>query len=89
MENGIQSPQPVTQTPIQTSTNWSRIILFTVLGLIVATGSVFIGIQIGKNQVINTNPIITQLTISPTYPPVDTNIDTKNQVEFRGWFSII
>jgi len=95
MENEIQpnippvQPLPQIPTPIVSSVSLSRILLFIVLELIVISGSVFAGIQIGKKQVINTNPITIQPTISPTYSPVDTNIDTKNQVGLRGMFTII
>lgn len=97
MENKIQpnippvqlAPQSLASVPTPPSTNWSKILIFIVLVLIVVSGSIFIGIQIGKNQVRNTNPITVLPTISPTYLPVITNIDTDNQVKFTGWFSII
>lgn len=76
MENEVQH---IVSVPTPSSNNWSKILLFIVLELIVISGSIFVGIQIGKNQVINTNPI----TLQPT------NIDTENQVKFTGWFSII
>lgn len=72
MENEIQpdvSPvQPLPQTPsvIPPSTNWSKILLFTILGLIIVAGSLFAGVQIGKNQTPNQQPIAVQPTASPT-----------------------
>lgn len=73
MENEIQQnippvqPLPQTSNPIPTqpSTNWSKILLFTVLGLVVVAGSVFASIQIGKTQTSNQQPIATQPTVSP------------------------
>jgi len=57
MENEVQTnippiqPLPHTSTSDLTppSTNWSKVLIFTVLGLIIIAGSIFIGIQIGKN----------------------------------------
>jgi hypothetical protein len=74
MENEIQQnnppiqPLPQTPTPIPTQlpTNWSKILLFTVLGLIIVAGSVFTGIQIGKNQIPSQQPIVTQPIITST-----------------------
>lgn len=73
MENEIQPSIPSTPliTPTPTvvrvqSTNWSKIILFTLLGLIIILGSVFIGIQIGKNQ----TPTPKTITLKPTSVPV-------------------
>jgi hypothetical protein len=74
VENEIQpniSPvQSLPQTSVSvsspTSTHWSKILLFTILGLVVITSSVFIGIQIGKNQTSNQQPIVVQPATSPT-----------------------
>jgi len=67
MENENQpNISPVQPLP-QTSTSISRsiILLFTVLGLIVIAGSVFVGIQVGKNQTPKQQPIVVQPTITP------------------------
>ncbi|MDP3998337.1 MAG: hypothetical protein Q8P89_01835 [bacterium] len=69
MENEIQpntppvQPQLQSSTPIIPSTNWSKILLFMVLGLVIVSGSLFVGIQIGKNQKPNQQPIAAQPTI--------------------------
>lgn len=72
MENEIQQNippvQPLPQTPsiVPSSTNWLKILLFVVLGLAVVAGSVFIGIQIGKNQTSSQQQITVQPTVLPT-----------------------
>ena len=83
MENEIQPNvppvQPSPQTPIliptQPSTNWSKILLFVVLGLVTVAGLVFIGIQIGKNQTFNQQPI----TVQPTTIPTQASVNPTNQ----------
>lgn len=54
-QRDVQQVQPTPQTsaPVLTPTsiNWSKNILLIVLGLAVVAASVFVGIQIGKNQV--------------------------------------
>lgn len=82
MENNTQpitppvQPSPHTQTPIPTapSTNWSKILVFIVLGLIIIAGSIFVGIQIGKNQTPNQQPIAVQPTASPTQTVVNPTV---------------
>lgn len=61
-------PQTPTLVPVPTSTptNLTKIILLSVLGLIVVAGAGLTGIQIGKNQTTNQQPVIVQPTISPT-----------------------
>lgn len=70
MDNQIQPNipplQPQTQILVPPSTNWLKILLLAILGLIVVAGSVFVGIQIGKNQTPNQQPIVVQPTIIPT-----------------------
>lgn len=58
--------QPMPQAPVTPSTNWLKILLLILSGLIVAAGSVFAGIQIGKNQITNQQSITEQPTIFPT-----------------------
>lgn len=83
MENEVQPSippvQPIPQTPpiVPSSTNWSKTLLFTVLGLIIVVGSIFIGIQIGKNQTPSQQPIVTQPTTSPTQIFVDSTSNWK------------
>lgn len=60
MKSEIQ-PSPA----VSTSTNWLKIFTFIVLGLLVVTGSIFIGIQIGKTQI--SSPKIS--TVLPTTLP--------------------
>lgn len=64
-------PQPQTQTPTTSPTNWSKTLFFIIFGLIVVAGSVFAGIQIGKNQITKQQPITEQPTISPTQTVVN------------------
>lgn len=70
MDNEIQQNippiQPLPQVPVTPSANYSKLLLFTMLGLIVVTGAVFAGIQIGKNQKTRQQPITEQPTILPT-----------------------
>lgn len=69
----ILTVQPQNPVLTQTSpTKWLRIMLFAVLGLIVVTGSVFFGIQIGKNQAPAQQPIVTLPAASPTELPIQT-----------------
>ncbi|MBU1104379.1 hypothetical protein KJ664_00570 [Patescibacteria group bacterium] len=87
MENEIQPntppiqplPQSSTPIPTQKTTKWSKILLFTVLGLGAIAGSIFFGIQIGKNQTPNQQPIVVQPTASPTQAIVNpTALPTEN-----------
>lgn len=61
----IPTVQPLPQTPITSSTNWSRILRLIISGLIVVVLSIFIGIQIGKNQITNSPSTIKKLTTTP------------------------
>lgn len=45
-----------------TKSNWFKILLFIVLGLLIVSGSIFVGTQIGRNQVSNPQPNRTQPT---------------------------
>ena len=85
-------PLPQTPTPITPSTNWPKIILFILLELFVIAGSVFVGIQIGKNQTTNQQLITEQPTNNPTQtvasptalPTVPSSTDTTQGVKFTG-----
>lgn len=78
MENDIKenipADQPLPQTTplVPPSTNWLKLLLFTILGLIVIVGSVFVGIQIGKNQA----PLQQPITIQPSIVPSQTDQTT-------------
>lgn len=62
----IPPVQPLPQTPITPSINWSKIILFIFFGLIVVAGAVFAGIQIGNKKTPNQQSITKQPKIIPT-----------------------
>lgn len=89
------SPQSPVSVPTQPSTNWSKILLITVLGLIIIAGSVFVGIQIGKSQTPSQQPIATQSTISPTQattiptalPTTDSTLNWKTYSNSKYSFS--
>ena len=83
MENEIQQNIPPVQPTDQTSsiiptpTNWSKILLFTVLGFVIVAGSVFVGIQIGQNQTSSQQSIVAQPTITTSKVVVNpTNLPT-------------
>src|SRR3990172_4684554 len=59
MENEIQPNVP-------SHTNWKKVLLFILLGLVVIAGSVFVVIRIGKSQTTNQQPTTEQLTNIPT-----------------------
>jgi len=58
--------QPQKQTSNLPSTNWVKVLLLIIIGLIAIAASVFVGIQIGKKQITNQQPIIKQPTLFPT-----------------------
>ena len=80
MENEVQpnipsvQPLPQTPAPVPQPTNWLRIFLFILLGLIIIAGSIFVGIQIGRNQITNQQPITTQPTITPSQAVVNPTV---------------
>lgn len=85
MENEVQptippvQPLPQTPVPVPPSTNWSKTLLFTALGLVIVAGSVFFGIQIGKSQISNQQPVTVQPTITPSQTLVNpTALPTTN-----------
>lgn len=91
MENEIQQnnspvqplPQTSTSIPTSPSANWSKILIATVLGLVVVAGSVFVGIQIGKNQTPSQQSTTVQPTATPTtaqtkVPSAEPIAKTKN-----------
>lgn len=82
-----------TQTPTLPSTNWAKVLLFVVFGLTVIAGSVFVGIQIGKNQTIKQQQPITEqptnnltqiVTESPASPTMPSPTNTTQSVKFTG-----
>lgn len=60
MENQLQIPSPVLP-----KTNLSKIILLSILEFIIVGGSVFVGFQIGKNQILPYAPPSPIVTPSP------------------------
>lgn len=102
MENEIQPnippTQPLPQIPspilISSPTNWSKILLFTVLGLIIVVVSVVAGIKIGKNQTLRQQPITvqptassTQIATNPTVQPT-TNPTNEPTIDWKTYKSI-
>lgn len=83
MENVIQQNippfQPTPVTPVPSSTNWSRIIIFVLIGLVLIVGSVFVGIQIGKSQITKQPPIVEQPTIFPTQAVINPTTILTNE----------
>lgn len=77
MENEIQpsvppvQPMPQAPTSVPSHTNWLKILLFVLLGIIIIAGSIFVGIQIGKNQTIDQQPVVKQ----PTIPLIQTKVN--------------
>ena len=70
MENEIQPNVP-------SHTNWQKVLLFILLGLVVIAGSVFVVIRIGKSQTTNQQPTTEQLTNIPTQGVKFTGIITE------------
>jgi hypothetical protein len=98
MENEVQSNvlpvQPLPQTPLVTppSTNLPKLLLVALLALVVATGLLFVGIQIGKNQTQNQQPIVaqpmaapTETAISPTVQPTASPTISLIGTESNNW----
>src|SRR3989344_7491442 len=86
--------QPLSQAPapFPPTFNWSKILLIILFGLVIVAGSVFAGIQIGKNQTPNQQPITGQPTNTPTqtavtvtaFPTVPSSANTTQGVKFTG-----
>jgi len=79
MENEVSSTFTPNLPP--SPTNWLKVLLFTMLGLVVLAGSMFVGIQIGKNQAPDQQPVVvnptvssTQVDASPTIAPTSSPI---------------
>lgn len=88
MESPIQPNTPpvtpLSQVSVLPSKNWLKILLFILSGLIIVAGLVFVGIQIGKNQVPNQQSIVVQSTVNPT-PSL--NADWKTYISNTYGFS--
>lgn len=76
MEKEVQSP-PKIPTPTSSPTNWSRILLFTLLGLIIVAGFVYASIQIGKKQNTNLQSTTLQVAVTPTIIKEPTTLITS------------
>jgi hypothetical protein len=65
---------PLLQTPVPAAppTNWPKIILFILLGIIVLAGAVYAGMQIAKNQ---TTKTLETSTTEPVTTPTPTKIN--------------
>lgn len=70
MENQTQPNippfQPQTQTPTLPPTNWVKVLIFVIFGLAAIAGSTFIGVQIGKKQIVKQQTTTEQSNIIPT-----------------------
>jgi len=65
---------PLSQVPVSLTTNWKKIFLFILLGMVVITVSVFIGIQIGRNQITDQSTTsLTETAANPTALPSASN----------------
>lgn len=101
MENETQQNYPPVQSPPQTppfvpsSTNWSKILLFVILGLVIVAGSIFIGIQIGINQKTDSLSISKQSSTTslplpsntPSEKPVVSNVPTSENTNCIATFT--
>ncbi|MCJ7826251.1 hypothetical protein MUP56_01380 [Patescibacteria group bacterium] len=106
MENQIQPNTPPVQSipqtpaPVSPSINWSKILFFILLGVFVVIGSVFFGIQIGKNKISNSQSLTeqpmtiftspsTQLSPStnPTSFPMETEIPAKKYTDLSQFMT--
>ena len=76
MENEIQSTQEVTP-PVLSPTKSKKTLLLVLLGLILVTISVYVGIQIGKRQVPNKQNVTVQPTTEPTQPKIGKHIKAQ------------
>lgn len=68
----VNTPPETNQTPMASSKESVKIITFIILALVLIGVSIFIGIQIGKGQLLNNNTPIT-ITTSPVPTPNVTN----------------
>lgn len=75
-------------SPVQTQTNWSKVILFIILGLIAVTGIAYAGFYTGQKQISNKKPVNMQETeasdlVVTTTPAAKTNL-TDNWKTYRN-----
>jgi len=93
MENEVQPnvppAQPLPKVPILPSKNLPKILMFTILGLTVVAGSIFVGIQVGKRQITSQQSTATSNpTAFPTNSGTTTNLPTDwKTAKFGGLFS--
>lgn len=73
MENQVQPNIPPLQPTslVTPPNNWLKIIIFVLIGLAVVIGSVYAGMQIGKNQILKQQQIVIQPTIIPTQTEIN------------------
>lgn len=71
---------PQTQPVVKSPTNWTRIILLTILVLVVASGLVFVGIILLKKQVPNQQPTVSQPTSLPSQKDLKPTAITENDL---------
>jgi hypothetical protein len=94
MENKIQLDIPpvqsVPQTPVPPSPKWFIILLFASIELIIVAGSLFIGIQIGKKQKVDSQTTSTPQPLASTTTadnPKVSNIQSKENTNCSTNFS--
>jgi len=74
MEENMVQDQPI-EIPVKPAKPWLKIILFLVLGLVLAGGLVWAGMQIGKSSKLKTQiskPQLKAQNLTPTQTPINT-----------------
>jgi len=89
-----QQIQPIVQSTDSPLTKKSIMLLFILLGLLVITVSVFVGIQIGKSQITNTQRVVLEPTTAviqeafdqKVAPTIETTASWKTYVDSENHF---
>jgi len=80
MEENISPTQPVTETEPKPAKRWLKIALFAVLGLVLAGGLVFAGVQIGRKQAQVVSQPISAPRVIATPTPTGVVIPTQEAI---------